>query len=267
MRFNHSTSWENLASLIVSPLIIPKSLSEVDLQSPQLNKLHEVGLACIWFSTQSWSNNRFGPYVLSYSSTDLVLGPLAELGLHNGARCFLAGSPSLTSWAANEYNFSEVAFSDIVRSDKSDRIDLLVPSPVPLTSCIDVVDAHSSFGPAGKANFARARLLALVLARKVHRFDVSLTKPLGLPEAANNLLDQLSSSRLKGYLDGCSKYSGMSAGEITSQALHEVIDGNRAAAKMTMACVGDVEDMAISLTSIINTHFNTSLSAEQVLKG
>ena len=270
MKLHHSTHWEVLCSLLAGDLLSAAPFSAADLLNPHLRFLSDHGLDFIWFSSQSWTDNRFGPYVLRYELDDLVLPTLVPLGMHNGARCFVSAPRHLASWIAGSLNLTLVspADSQFQQVDREDRIDVLVPWKVPLSDSLYVVQAKTGRGKEDDCNFARARLHALSLLTGVVQFHPSLVEHQGEAEAAHNLLCQLI-----GFFDQhdirartCRAPPAIAQDNL-NEALQHLVAADLDAARLAAARIGPVYKVAAEVAANFNRRFGTQLSGQDVENG
>lgn len=270
MKLHHSTHWEVLCSLLSGDLLSAAPFSPADLLNPRLKFLNNHGLDFIWFSSQPWTDNRFGPYVLRYGIDDLVLPTLVPLGRHHGATCFVSAPRHLASWIAGSLDLTLVSPDDLQfqQAGRDDRIDVLVPWRVPLSESLYVVQAKTGRGKEDDCNFARARLHALGVLTGDARCHPSLVEHHGEAEAASNLLGQLVGSfeRHNNRADGT-----LAAPDVAHERLREALEHLVAAdldpARVAAARIGPVGAVADALAASFNRHFGTRLSGQDVENG
>lgn len=175
----HSTNWTGLTSIIVDELIRPGPILSADRLHVHLEKLAARNLHFAWFSTQCWSNSRFGAYIFEIDGDDLVTSELVPLGLYNGARCYVAAPRMLVHMIAKTLGVTPV----VTATDQSwrpqfgkDRVDILVPWPVPAGHTIAFTKSARAddVGCDDSARRAKARFMATMLLSGCHRFDPSL---------------------------------------------------------------------------------------------
>lgn len=266
MHFHHSTGWANLRALIGGELLSPGPFSAKDLQNPQLALLDRHGIQCLWFSTQVWSGNRFGPYVLQYDETDLALPSLLELDDHHGARCFLSVPPLLADWLGAALDITPVPAAPDVwrRTVKEDRVDLLVVWKVPVSHRLHVVAGKTGRLIEDDANFARARLLAHVLLTEDPRFNVSLTADFGPAEAASNLLQRITAAPRGRSPDSPLTTACGAPEQLLAAALQGLVDADLSAAREAAIGIGHVADVAVVLAGVFNGLFGSNLSGADI---
>lgn len=270
MKLYHSTQWEVLCSLLSGELLSASSFSAADLLNPRLRLLDDHGLNFIWFSSQPWTDNRFGPYVLRYETDDLVLPTLVPLGRHHGARCFISAPGHLARWIAGLLDLTLISpdHPQFQQADRDDRIDVLVPWKVPLAESLYVVEAKTGRGKEDHCNFARARLHALGLLTDDASFHPSLVEHHGEAEAAHNLLGELVGSfdRHDHEAQGSLAASDV-AREHLREALEHFVAVDLQAARIAAARIGPVRKVADEIAASFNRAFGTDLSGHDVESG
>lgn len=268
MNFHHSTHWEGLCALLDGGLLSPASFSVKDIENPQLRILHKHGFKCVWFSTQAWQDNLFGPYILKYDEGDLAQPLLLELDDHNNARCFLSAPSLLTIWLGARLGITPAPYSPSVwrRADKSDCVDLLVGWQVPMATDLYVTSAKTGRGVEDDANFARARLLAQMLLSQSHQFDAALTCDFGALEAATNLLSQAAGNFASATASSSTPQT-TAPGAIVNEVLQRIASADKAGARTKARELGGSILVADGLAPLINAQFGTAFSGAQIDAG
>ncbi len=269
MEFHHSTHWTVLEKLLQTDLIEPQPFAREDLKNPALAALDRSGVECTWFSSQAWTDNRFGPYILRFPPSELVSELLVDLGKHNGARCYLSAPPRLARWAGVKTGCQTFSSNDTRwhRATKEDRVDLLVTWQVPISYSLYFVKAKTG-GPSleDDANYATSRFLARMILTGDKRFNASLSDPT-VAQNAGTLLRSLLRN-FDGHLDTAAKTSQGLAGaqpeDVIRDAMAAVVKADLRGAVTESARLGTITSVANALASLVNAHFGTSLTGAEI---
>ena len=124
----HPIHWKRLQVILENELIEPQVIGADDCRNKELEVLSIPGVRCAWFSTINWNLNRFGNYILSFESKDLVLPRIVPLGNHNGARHYFSAPPLPANRIGSRFSIGVISSA----SDTSwrpriphDRVDIL----------------------------------------------------------------------------------------------------------------------------------------------
>lgn len=261
MNLYHSTHWENLMVIMGSELIEPQKLNADDSKNNRLKALADLHVQWTWFSTQSWSPNRFGAYILKFGFKDLVLPKIVPLGFHKGARCYLSVPPFLAKWAASKLSVGVISTANDTTwrpKNVDDRVDILVAWAVPVTtSLIDFAystrkdDTFFERDP----NFASARFWAKMMLDSDHRFDTSAKNTLDL---SANLLRWVTGLRDVVFQKAQSKALGAPPApnpELLNRAFALLIDADINEAAVFSAYIGAYREVANEVATRVNAHF------------
>lgn len=262
----HSTNFTSLMSITRDGLIMPGALTPDDRSHVNLKTLNDRNLRFAWFSTQIWSSSNFGAYVFKIDGNALLKSELLPLGIkHQGARCYITAPPMLMNMIAMTLGIKPIdpaTDHSWRRKSNDDRVDILVPWPVPAGQAITFVSStkaddvrcdHSS-------RFARARFMAKMLQSNCHDFDAALSD-----------VDAVGEDMLVALLGGtATAFARRAAAAKANQkplgtnhfteAMTELINGDVSGACDAAAYLGSERDVADEVASALSAHFGQTVS-------
>lgn len=268
-RFYHATTWHGLMSALANGcLLTPAGFSAEDQEESKcLAFLQTHGVRCLWFNSQTYGASQFGPYEFGYTASDLVAGKLVSLGEFHGADCFFSGPPLLAEWLAKNLGLEVISPSDFAfqKRDRDHRIDILVPTPVPLSDSFTVSAFSEGLGSVYRD---RARILAHLILSKDHQIDGAFP-PNELPSVCADLARTLTGSDRRFSSLVAAAVIAASPADVLRDCLAALADSGLksrevAQVQASAATMGSLDVVVRLIAAEVTGHFNTKVTAREI---
>ncbi len=257
----HSTNWAGLTSIILDELIRPGAILPADRSHLHLGKLADRNLHFAWFSTQRWSYSRFGAYIFEIDGNELVTSELVPLGKYNGARCYVAAPRMLVRMIAKTLGVTPIdTVTDINWRPQSarDRVDILVPWPVPAGDTIEFTGSARAedVGCDDNGRHARARFMSTMLLTGCHQFDRALADVDAVGADMLSALLGITSSAFDKRAAVAKANPPPTGTNYLDMALNALVDGDVGAACEAAAHYGTEIAVANKVALVLSKHFS-----------